>query len=334
MATLKDIAIRVGVDVSTVSKVLQGAPIRVAQQTRERIMETARQMQYRPNVVARALRLRKSGAIGIVVEETRNYQHPALIDGAEEAADELGYCLFLIKESSNDKIENLIRLVEQGRVDGLIHADGFLSLDHIEAYRKAGVPYISLNKSVFGDGHFVSLDDEAGFEYQLEHLVSLGHKQIVFVSITPRSYVSDLCRSSFLRAAKRYMDSGVSVRVLESDFYGDACDQVVETLLRLKPAPTAVATAGVIVAMRLMECLRARKVVVPDQLSVLAYHDTPVTQWIEPGISTIKMPSREHGSLGVRRLVDLINGKAFAGEVVSAPPILVERGSLLPYSDS
>src|SRR5579862_7861841 len=96
MVTLKDIAAKCGVDISTVSKVIHGREIRVSEGTRNKILEAAEELHYRPNALARSLRMRRSGAVVMAISSTARYVYPEIVDGAQEKAEELGLCLFLL----------------------------------------------------------------------------------------------------------------------------------------------------------------------------------------------------------------------------------------------
>jgi len=319
MATLRDIAKAVGVDISTVSKVLQGAPIRVSESRRQEIFRVAEQLNYRPNMVARGLRLGKSGAIAMPVPSTANYLYPEIIGGAEDAADRLGYVLFVLKQSAVDPLGRILNIVAQGRVDGLIFADDAPSAELVSALNGRRVPFISLNKGSDLDSHCVALDDQAGFALQAEYLERLGHRRVAFVKVIPTSFTSELCMGTF--AARLEPEW-----VWECDFFGEGVLSVIERY-GASDAPTAIATASVVVAARLVQGLREKGIRVPEDVSVIGYHDSPIAQWPLPGVTTVKMASREQGMRGVEALCELIAKGTFAGEVVSTPPEIIDRGT-------
>lgn len=327
MVTLKDIAARVGVDISTVSKVLQGAPIRVSPTKRDEILRTAAEMQYQPNTVARSLRLRKSGAVAMVVPSTTNYLYPEIISGAEDAAEEHGYVLFLVKQSRSDPFAQLTSAVRQGRVDGLLFADDIPSPDFLDRLRDEQIPFLSLNRAATTDRWFVALDDESGFRAEADYLVSLGHRSIAFVAVRPQSFIAQECLGFFLRRLEEHGISRNDVPVVMCDFGGEECEATADEILALNPRPTAIATASVVVASRLVEWLRYRGVSVPEEVSVIGYHDSPVAIWPRPGVSTIRMPSRLQGRLGMERLLQVIAGEDFEGETIQAAPEILERGT-------
>ena len=319
MATLRDIAKAVGVDISTVSKVLQGAPIRVSDERRSAILRVAEEMKYRPNMVARGLRLGRSGAIAMPVPSTANYLYPEIIGGAEDAAERLGYVLFVLKQSASDPLGRVLNIVDQGRVDGLIFADDAPTPEFLDALSEHRVPFISLNKGSDTDRNCVTLDDRSGFAKQAAYLSELGHRKVAFVRVTPISFTSEFCLGAF---EERLEPSWV----WECGFFGDGVESVADRYMA-SDRPTAIATASVVVAARLVQSLLSRGVRVPEDVSVIGYHDSPIAQWPPPGVTTVRMPSREQGCRAVEALRELIETGSFAGETISSPPEIVERGS-------
>ncbi len=200
MVTLKDIASKCGVDISTVSKVIHGREIRVSKETRAKILDAADELHYRPNATARSLRMRRSGAIAMAVTNTTRYVYPEIIEGAQEKAEELGVCLFVYCYSPRrHEAESLIDLAHEGRFDGVMFHD--VPDDRfISELLDAEVPFISLNRYASVGRRFVSLDDEAGFRAQANYLADLGHRKIGFVGVRPDS---DIPGDAGMRSAMR-----------------------------------------------------------------------------------------------------------------------------------
>lgn len=328
MATLRDVAARAGVDVSTASKVLGGGKIRVAEATRRRIEAAARALDYTPDAYAQGLRRRRRGALAMAVQNTTNYVFPEIVEGAEEAAERLGTSLFLLKQST-DK-DRLLATIREGRMDGWIFADEAPADGFFEELRLLRIPFVTLNRFGEGPGPYVCLDDEAGFRVQAERIVQLGHRRVAFVQVQPESYISRLCRLRFMkRMAELYRPVPPS-HIVGGDFEGGEAERVAEAILALRPRPTAVATGSMQMAARLIEALLVRGIKVPEEIGVVGYHDPPTAHATRPPLTTIRMPSRAQGRLAVERLVELIDGTrdGLIGEIVADPPEFVLRGSL------
>ncbi len=332
MATLRDVATRAGVDVSTASKVLGGGKIRVAEATRTRIVAAARALDYTPNAYAQGLRLRRKGALAMAVRNTTNHVFPEIVEGAEEAAERLGTSLFLVKQPGSDHADRLLSAIRQGRMDGWIFADEAPCEGFFEELLALGIPFVTLNRFRAGPGPYVCLDDEAGFRVQAERIVAQGHRRVAFVEVEPASYVSRLCRHSFMkRMAGLFLPLAPS-HIVGGSFEGQDAERVAEAILGMRPRPTAVACGSMQMAARLIEALVARGVRVPEDVGVVGYHDPPTAHASRPPLTTVRMPSREQGRRAVERLSATIDGTggAFEGEVVGGEPEFVVRGSLVP----
>jgi LacI family transcriptional regulator len=329
MVTLRTVADRCGVDVSTVSKVIHGREIRVTDDTRQRILAAAKELNYRPNALARSLRLRRSGAIVMALRDTSKFVYREIIDGAQEAAEKDGTCLFVMKYTAGETAgASLIALVQEGRVDGILWDD----LPY-EAFAQelvdSQVPFVCLNGYSAVEAQSVTLDDRQGFLKQANYLADLGHKSIGFVGVHPQSDVSNLCRETFLSALR---DRGIEVEekhIWHCDFDGGDVDDVAKQLTG-PDRPTAIATASILSAKRLCHCLAKLGVRVPEDISIIGYHDGPDASWSTPGLTTVKMPSRAQGAIAVEALMELIAGGTFRARIMDADPEIIERESCRP----
>lgn len=328
MATLRDVAARAGVDVSTASKVLGGGNIRVAEATRTRIVAAARALDYMPDAYAQGLRRRRKGALAMTVRQTTNYVFPEIVEGAEEAAERLGTSLFLVKQPEDG--DRLLAIIRQGRMDGWIFADDPPRTGFFEELVGLHIPFVSLNRFGTGPGSYVCLDDEAGFRVQAEQIAAQGHKRVAFVEVQPASYVSVLCRHSFMKRMAGLFLPVPPTRVLGARFDGSDAERVADEILTLNPRPTAVACGSMQTAARLIEAFVARGVRVPEEIGVVGYHDPPTALASRPPLTTVRMPSRAQGRRAVERLVEIIDGSLpeFGGEVVQEAPEFVLRSSL------
>ncbi len=328
MVRLKDVAHLAGYDISTVSKVLQGGNIHASDEARERIMRAATELGYRPNLQARALRTRRSGALAFAFPRLDSPVYQALAEGAELAAQKLGVALFAYKYPEQDGSQPLLSLVMQGRVDGILLADDLPGNDFLEEASKAKVPVVTLNRHSGSDVHSVVLDDEAGFSVQASYLRGLGHSRIAFVAVHPESEASVFCLESFCARCAATGAPILESHITHCRFDGSDANQALKEILSMEPRPTAIATGSLVTAMRLIQGLTEFGVKVPEEISVIGYHDSEMAEWSTPQATTIRMPSIQQGMRGLERLFGLINGESGAEqEVISTPIMVIERGS-------
>ena len=328
MVRLKDVAYLAGYDISTVSKVLQGGKIQASEEARQRILKAANELGYRPNLAARALRTRRSGAIVVAFSKFGNPVHPALIQGAEEAATRLGQALLVYKFPEFGATEALLNLVRQGRADGILMSDDLPDATFLDVAAESKVPIVTFNRQYGEVMPSVVLDDEAGFSVQASYLLGLGHTKIVFVAVHPESQVSQFCLNAFLDTCAMAGNPLAECQILSSFYDGSDVPQVIRAILSMKPRPTAIATGSLVTAMRIVQGLVDAGIKVPQEMSIIGYHDSLMGEWSAPQTTTIRMPSTEQGVRGVERLCALIAEEpGEMQEVVSTPIMVVERGS-------
>ncbi len=328
MVRLKDVAYLAGYDISTASKVLQGGNIHVSDEARERILKAASDLGYRPNLLARGLRTRRAGAIVLGLPRLDNPVYPALTLGAEVAAQRLGLALFAYKFPEVDASQSLLNLVLQGRVDGILMVDELPESEFLHRAKESRVPVVTLNRQSGESEISVVLDDEAGFAVQASYLRGLGHERIAFVSVLPESTTSRFCRAAFLDTLAASGTEVPEEYVLIGQYNASDAHLTLANLLRLDPRPTAVATASLQMASRLILGLTQAGIRVPEEMSVIGYHDADMAEWTIPKATTIRMPSFEQGQRGVERLHALISDIPGENqEVISTPIMVVERGS-------
>jgi DNA-binding LacI/PurR family transcriptional regulator len=278
------------------------------------------------------LKTRRSGAVVFALSNTTRYVYPEIIDGAQEKAEELGLCLFLYCYSPRQAAaESLIDLSHEGRFDGVMFHD----LPHesfIEELRAASLPFVSLNRYESVGERYVCLDDEAGFRAQANYLADIGHRRIGFVGVKPDSEISRRCRSAFCGALEERRITVAPNLMFECDFEGLDFVRVATEIGSGVRRPTAVATASLATAVHLVAALKGQNVRVPEDVSIIGYHDAPMGAWHRPALTTVRMPFRIQGRRAVERLYDILNGTEPGGEVVGPPPEIVERESCTPLA--
>ncbi|MBA3434479.1 MAG: LacI family DNA-binding transcriptional regulator, partial [Actinobacteria bacterium] len=165
-ARLDDVARAAGVHVSTVSRVINGrGEVAIRPETRQRILEAARELQYHPNAIARSLRLTTTGTLGLLVPSLRNPVNSAIVRGAFDRAWERDFVLVLAEDTgeSEHAEEAYERLVEEGRIDGVLIQSARLGNRHLDTFASGRVPCVFIDRRHPGSGRNVYMrDDEAG----------------------------------------------------------------------------------------------------------------------------------------------------------------------------
>jgi LacI family transcriptional regulator len=325
------------VDPSTASRVLRGDPAQhVRPETRQRILDAARELRYRPNAWARSLRTRRTGTLGLVIPSLDNVGFADVTHGIQQAAAEAGRLVLVVEaealpaDGSGQAEEVYERLVGEGLVDGLIAAYATLEDSHLGHLAEQGIPLVLVNRRTSGVSGSVVVDDRRGSQMAVEHLASLGHRRIGFIGL-------DAATDTAQRRRTGYRD-GLAVAGLADD---PACQQMappteaggragMERLLAAtRPAgwPTAVFVASLMSALGARAGLTAAGLSIPRDVSLIAFNDHPIAEHLAPPLTTIRMPNLRMGREAVRMLLGAIEGEAVSDLFIDEAPQVVVRAS-------
>jgi DNA-binding LacI/PurR family transcriptional regulator len=218
-------------------------------------------------------------------------------------------------------------LLLERRVDGLLIATILVSDSFVEELRDEGVPFVVLNRRVRGVDACVSVDDELGVRAGVEHLAKLGHARIGYVA-GPIPVDPARRRLAGYKAGLRA--SGVAYApelVARCDVEDETVFRATLDLLAVRPRPTALVVWSPRAAIPALAAARRSGLTLPEELSVLAYSESPTARYLEPPLTTVSMPLAEMSQSGVSSLLRLIDGEEPRPMVVSTPPSIIERGS-------
>lgn len=331
MATLKDVATLASVSPSTASRILHGGSIRVSQATRDRVLQAAETLQYRPNLLARSLRTRVRRTVGFLVPDIQNQVYAQMVAGAEDAALSQGYALLLLNSASGERRRAFIETLVSDRLDGLIIADAAVDEQWVGGLRQDGRVFLFVDRRTQGDVPFLALDDASGAALAIQHLFDLGHREIAYLGGPPGVDTAEQRRAG---VAKRCQEAGIEMgpdRMLSCGFEGEGVDAAVERLLRNDPNVTAVATGGSFIAFAAAKALYQRGIRIPQDISLIGFHETRLASQVPPGITTVEMPLQELGRRAIMNVLAKANGGSLESEVISHPsPRIVVRQSTAP----
>lgn len=335
--TLKDLAARARVHPSTVSRVVNQDPrLRISHATRQRIEALLRETEYRPNGVARGLKLRQTLVIAVVIPDITNPFFGALFRGIEDGGAPRGYQALLCNtDGSPDRQRAHLHALAARRVDGIVIASSFLKDSSVRWLRHQHVPYVLVNRfSDDGVDPFVGSDDVAGARLATQHLIELGHVRIAHLAGPPTVSTGVLRRRGYQAAMA---DAGLAADAdltVESGFTEEGGMRAAERLLALPVPPTAAFAVTDISAVGAYGYARALGLRVPDDFAIVGYNDIPLAVRLTPGLTTVHVPTHEFGSAAARMLLEQFDSGLITPKRVVFTPQLVVRGSTLRGVDA
>jgi DNA-binding LacI/PurR family transcriptional regulator len=317
MSTLKEMAASLNLSVMAVSKALRDAPD-ISAGTKARVQAEARRRNYIPNRAAQNLRLRRSGLVGIVVPQINHTYYSHLIWGAERQAEAVDMQLLLA--SSLDRAENEIREVQKliaRQVEALLLVPAVRwqhRLATLELIRSSGIPAVLLDAYPAGAEKFPNVswvvsDDERGAQLATEHLLELGHREILFLAGPNGSSSSAGRFSGYQRALAAAGVEYSDERVFLADKDIDSGSKAISQALSEKVSFTAVVAYNDSVAIGAAEVLAQQGFRVPEDVSLVGFGDGVLATYYRVPLTTVRVAQTEMGEKAVRLALEMQRGK-------------------------
>lgn len=327
--TLHDVAKEAGVHSSTVSRALDPTKSdRVKTSTRERIMEVADRLGYRPDMVARGLQSGRTGTVGVVVTDLGNTFVTPLIHGIS-AAIEKAEALSVVAETQDDhiRLSGILDHMLSRRVDGIVVTAARTGDRAILETANRLAPIVLASRPLENTPlRQVTHDNERGGRLAAEHLKALGHRTVAQLE-GPSDVLNFPRRTKGFRSVVE--SSGMNEIIVPDRAETPTMEEgqrLMELLLETSTdLPTAVFAHNDLMAIGALTILRARGLRVPEDISLVGYNDMPLIGHLSPPLTTIRYNSFEVGQRAGGMMVDLLSGEE--PEDVVLEPTLVSRGS-------
>lgn len=334
--TLSDVAKKVGVHPSTVSRVLNPATRSgVKASTVKTVDEAAKELGYRPNPFAYSLRTRRSNSIGILIPDLTNPMFPPIIRGVEDTLMELHYTA-IISNSDNDPQKEQMALdnMRNRQVDGFILATAHREDERVQECLSDNIPLVLINRSV--DDERVSSvlsDDTDGIEQLVSHIAGLGHKRIANIAGPQDLSTGHRRLKAFYEAMKKHnleVDDKL-IKVCDG-FSEEAGKRALGELLDSGAEFTAVVAGNDMLALGCYGALGERNLKCPDDISVVGFNDMPFVDKFNPPLTTIRIQHYQMGLYASRILMDQIRDPDLKRQSIVLKCEFMERGSTGPVN--
>lgn len=334
-ATILDIARELQISKSTVSRALHGHSD-INEQTRKAVLETARRMEYQPNLLAYGLAKNKSMTIGIIVPEFINSFFPFIIIGAQEVANPAGYHVLICQsnESYPTEVANTNVLLSS-RVDGLLVSltGETPNIDHFKKFERAGIPVVYFNR-VCKDTNVsqVIVDDYDGAFKGVVHLIENGCRRIAHIAGPPNLQISQNRLKGYLDALAQHGIEKDDSLIVSYDLNPQQATVCAKQLFDLPVPPDGLFAVNDPAAIAAMLVAKERGIKIPEELAVVGFSNEPTSALIEPGLTTLAQPMGDIGRTAIRMLFDQIESEdheTIEPETRVLKTTLIVRGSSL-----
>jgi LacI family transcriptional regulator len=310
--TIKDVARLSGVSSMTVSRVINGSE-RVSPETRQRVESAIAELGYVPSRLARGLIRQKTGTLALIVPDVANPFFTLIVRGAEDVARRAGYRMILADTRADLTIErDVIEEMLAHRVEGIMIAPvSNRSKGHLQRLARYGVEFVLIDRTVSGvESDVVTGDNVGGARRLVEHLISLGHRRIGFITES-----DDVSTARDRRQAYEAALAAVGIPHDPSLIVRSTVDppggfEGMRRLLELDEPPTAVFTVNNLVALGAIEAVRAHELEVPDDIALVCFDDIEYASRLYPFLTVMAQPAETLGTLGTQLLLERIEGRA------------------------
>lgn len=324
----QDIAREAGVSRVTVSLVLSGKD-ETSPETRQRVLDAARKLRYRPNLLVQGMQTGRTGTVGVIAAMSFPFQS-AIAHGIHDelvAAEVVPMLLWAdaAAKSPTAELGQIHRLIDR-RVDGMIiwPQDASVPDVHFSEIWERGIPLVTVDRETTTQADHVGTDEELGGRLAAEHLLKLGHRQVVHLTFPLKPGSIARRRESFVRTLK---DAGVTCEVIETP-NEDVSATALSLLTRAVP-PTAIFTATDPIALKVYAAAAKVGLKIPDDLSVVGYADFSFASELIPPLTTIRQDAYTIGRTAAKMLLERIHDPNVGDGArrVRLKPELIQRGS-------
>jgi DNA-binding LacI/PurR family transcriptional regulator len=332
-ATIRDVAKRAGVSTATVSRVLAGIGNPKAE-TADAVMAAVEALDYRPSAVARSLRMRRTNTFGLIVTDIQNPFFPELVQAADDAARKVGYSILLGSAAFDEhRAVHYLDLMADRRVDGMIVASSQVSEESWQWLATAPVPVVVVNAEPANVPiTVINSDNHAGMRLAAQHLIGLGHRRMAYIRATGGITADRPRFEGFVSACEEAGIPRAAITELQGDAQFEGGERAVARLLKAGTDVTAIVAHNDITAIGAMRALRAARVRVPQEISVVGCDDIAAASWVVPSLTTVAQQKAEMGRMAVERLLGMLDAGegGIAPETIRVPMVLQVRESTGP----
>ncbi|AMQ57767.1 LacI family DNA-binding transcriptional regulator [Algoriphagus sanaruensis] len=330
--TMKEIAKKLGVSVSTISRALKDSP-ELHPETKRKIVEAAKEMNYQPNLLAQSLRISRSKTLGVIVPEITSHFFASCISGIQDTANKRGYNVMICQ--SNELLEQEkanIRTLVSSQVDGLL-----ISLsretnqfEHLYDLYDREINFVLFDRVQEDIPVSKVTFNDAGGAYQVtKHLLENGSRRIVYVSGPEDLYISKKRKEGYLRALEEFGVHQDNSLIKITDLTTEGNIKVARDILAMRPRPDAVFCMIDPVAVDVLTEWKTQGIKIPEDIALAGFTNNPTSAVVEPPLTTVSQPGYEMGKLAVSHLLDQLDG------IASEDPIsIVLETTLVPRKSS
>ena len=328
--TIKDLAKKLNISFATVSRALRNAPD-INRETRQAVIDLANRLHYEPNYIAQSLVKKQTRIIGVIVPSIQSNYFAQALSGMTDVANENDYYLMICQSNETKAQElNSIRKLVSCHVDGLLISISKETTDK-EAFDwivEKGIPMVMFDR-ILPDFHCnkVIVDEYEGAFNAVEHLIKKGCRRIAHLAGPKELSVSNNRKNGYLDALKKHklpIDESI---IIHCGAFEDDALKSIRKLIRAVPRPDGIFFINDLSAITAIKYLQKRNIHVPENIKLVGFNNDPVSEVVEPSLTTVMQPGYEVGKLAMGILIDQIRKDKNSVETIKLRTSLIRRNS-------
>ncbi len=309
---LLDVARRAGVGVGTASRVLNNESS-VSEERRRRVLKAIEELDYRPNAIARSLKVSRTKTLGVIIPDVSNEFYSEIVRGAEDAARGEHYNILLCStDGRSEKEGHAVAMLSEKLVDGIIMLSYDLSGELLSSLHEADIPVALISTLLEEDAFItVNISNLEASQQAVEYLLGLGHRRIAMIAGPEHDRDGGENRLSGYRAALEGSGIGYDPLLVERSggyTYEMGC-RCMRRLLERDTGLTAVFAASDHLAMGCIRALWDQGLRVPEDVSVMGFDNLSITNYSVPPVTTVDQPRYEMGRLSAEKICQILDGQ-------------------------
>lgn len=330
-ATIKDIANRLNISISTVSRALKNAPD-VSTETKNAVLQVAQELSYQPNRLAVSFRMKHTYTIGVIVPNL-DYVLSTMVKGIDEVALEAGYTVIVCQsnESFGREVLNTTRML-QSLVDGLIISvsSETKTFDHIKTFQERGLPIVAFDRiipEIIAPN--VILDNEKGGYLATAHLIEQGYKNIAILAGPKNLGISNARMDGYLKALKENKMKVDAKNIIHCDFNQDYAYFATVELLKSPNRPDAIFTISDRMAIGAMIAIKEKGLTMPTDIGLIGFNNEPMLSLVTPTISSIEQPLFDMGKMAAKIFIERLHSEENSTVIseILKPKLIIRESS-------
>lgn len=304
LAGIRDVAELARVSPATVSRVLNGSAT-VGEEYRRRVLDAAAQIDYRPNRLARNLRLQQAETIGVVVPDIENPHFSEAVRVFEDAAFRSGYRVLLCNtDETVEKQRAYLQVLADERVLGVIVAPADSRGTGLDLLLDRGVPVVAFDRVVMDSrADSVICDNTDATRRATEHLLWLGHERIAYVGGRTDVETGAERLDGYVAAMRA---AGRTPFAVNGNFRTEVAEQEVTTVLGVRPRPTALVIANNLMAIGALRAIRRAGLNIPGEVALVSVDDPAWAEFVDPALTVVAQPVRKMADAAITLLLERI----------------------------